>query len=82
MADPKADARALLRLYGAAGDGSQFPWLLRRALASDRARVAEMLRAWEAGAEPTGAEYRELQLAALRLQAALWHPPGWWFAFW
>ena len=82
VADPKADARALLRLYPTAGDGRQFPWLLRRALAADHARVAEWLRAWEAGAEPDLAEYRELQLASLRLQAALWHPPGWWFALW
>ena len=26
--------------------------------------------------------YRDLQLACLRLQAAMWHPPWWWFALW
>ncbi len=82
VADPVADARALTRLYPAAGDGAQFPWLLRRALAKDRARAAALLQAWEAGARPSVREYRELQLASLRLQAALWHPSGWWFALW
>lgn len=82
VADPLADARALLRLSTAIGDGKRFPWLLRRALASDRARVQALRQAWEAGATPTVAEYRELTLMALRLQAALWHPAGWWFALW
>ena len=82
VADPLADARTVLRLCASIGDGSQFPWLLRRALAADRARVQALLHAWEAGAAPTAAEYRELTLIALRLQAALWHPAGWWFALW
>ena len=82
VADPLADARAILRFYASTGNGSQFPWLLRRALAADRARVQALLHAWEAGAAPTAAEYRELTLIALRLQAALWHPAGWWFALW
>ena len=82
VADPLADARAILRFHASTGNGSQFPWLLRRALAADRARVQALLHAWEAGAAPTAAEYRELTLIALRLQAALWNPAGWWFALW
>jgi len=82
VADPVADARAVLRLYASIGSGSRFPWLLRRALIADRARVQALVRAWEAGATPTAAEYRELSLMALRLQAAVWHPGGWWFALW
>ncbi len=82
VADPVADAHTVLRLYAAAADGTQFPWLLRRALGADRARVQELLRRWEAGRKPAAAEYRFLQLASLRLQAALWHPSGWWFALW
>ena len=82
VADPLADARAILRVYTNTGTGSQFPWLLRRALVADRARVQALLHAWEAGAAPTAAEYRELTLIALRLQGALWHPAGWWFALW
>jgi len=82
VADPLADARTVLRLCASIGDGSQFPWLLRRALRADRARIQALLRAWEAGAAPTDAEYRELALMTLRLQAAYWHPTGWWFAVW
>jgi hypothetical protein len=82
VADPVADARGLLRLYAAAGDGRRFPWLLRRALVSDRGRAEALLAAWKTGAVPTAAEYRELTLFSLRLQAALWHPRGWWFALW
>ena len=82
VADPRADARSLLRLYAAVGDGNGFPWLLRRALLADRARLQGLLASWEAGADPTAAEYRELTLMSLRLQAALWHPHGWWFALW
>lgn len=82
LADPVWDARTLLRLYPTMGEGSQFPRLLRRALAADRARVAALLAAWDRGGTPTPADYRFLQLASLRLQAALWHPPGWWFALW
>ncbi len=82
VADPRADARALLRLYPAAGNGPQFSRVLRRALEKDRARVAALLQAWDAGAGPTAADYRRLQLASLRLQAALWHPAGWYFALW
>jgi hypothetical protein len=77
-----ADARTALRLYASIGSGSQFPWILRRALMADRARVQALLRAWEAGAAPIAAAYRELTLMALRLQAAVWHPAGWWFALW
>lgn len=82
VADPLADARAILCIYTTTGTGSQFPWLLRRALFADRARVQALVHAWEAGAAPTAAEYRELTLMALRLQGALWHPAGWWFALW
>jgi len=82
VADPVADAHTLLHLSATAGDGTQFPWLLRRAIGADRARVQELLRMWEAGRQPAAAEYRFLQLASLRLQAAVWHPPGWWFALW
>jgi hypothetical protein len=82
VADPLADARAVLRLYASIGDGSRLSWLLRRAVMADRARVQALLHAWEAGAAPTAAEYRELTLMALRLQAAVWRPSGWWFALW
>ena len=82
VADPLADARSLLRLYAGTGSGFQFPWLLRRALTADRSRVQALLQAWEAGAVPTADEYRKLILMALRLQAAQWHPGGWWFALW
>jgi len=82
VADPLADARTVLRLYASVGNGSHLPWLLRRAVMADRARVQALLRAWEAGAAPTAAEYRELALMLLRLQAAVWHPSGWWFALW
>lgn len=82
VADPRADARSLQRLYPAAGDTSLFPWLLRGAFSSDRDRVAELLHAWDAGAEPDLLEFRDLQLAALRLQAVLAFRPRWWFALW
>lgn len=82
VADPIADARTLVRLSTSVGDGSQFPWLLRRALRADRARVQALRHAWEQGVAPTQAEYRELALMTLRLQAALWRPDGWWFAVW
>jgi hypothetical protein len=82
VADPLADARAVLRLYDSIGTGSQFPWLLRRALIADRARTDALLHAWEDGAAPTAAEYREFTLMVLRLQGALWYPAGWWFALW
>jgi len=82
VADPLADARSVLRLYANVGSGAHFPWLLRRAVMADRARVQALLHAWDAGAAPTAAEYRELTLIALRLQAAVWHPAGWWFALW
>jgi hypothetical protein len=81
-ADPRVDARAVLRLYDAVDANSRVPWLLRRALASDRRLVERLLESWDAGAEPTPTSYRALQLTALRIQAALWHPTGWWFAFW
>jgi hypothetical protein len=82
VADPLADARGLRRVYTNIGSGAHFSWLLRRALLADRARVQTLLDAWETGAAPTAEEYRELSLMALRLQAALWHPTGWWFALW
>lgn len=82
VADPLADARTVLRLCASIGDGFQFPWFLRRALLADRARIQALVHAWEAGAAPTDAEYRELALITLRLQAAHWHPTGWWFALW
>jgi Peptidase family M28 len=81
-ADACADARAVLRLHDGIGEGARFPWLLRRALRADRQRVTELLRSWEAGTRPTPEDYRALQLAGLRVQAALWHPSGWWFALW
>ena len=82
VADPLADARAVLRFYDSIGSGSQFPWLLRHALIADRGRAQALLHAWEAGAAPTAAEYREFTLMVLRLQGALWQPAGWWFALW
>ena len=81
-ADACADARALLRLYEGIGEGTQFPWLLRRALWADRQRVSQLLRSWESGTRPEPRAYRTLQLASLRVQAAMWHPSGWWFALW
>lgn len=82
VADPLADGRTVLRLYAGVGTGSHLPWLLRRAVMADRTRVQELVRAWEGGAAPTAGEYRELALMVLRLQAAVWHPTGWWFALW
>jgi hypothetical protein len=82
VADALADARALRRFYASTRSNTHFSWLLRRALIADRGRVQALLDAWEAGAAPTPAEYRELTLMALRLQAALMHPGGWWFALW
>lgn len=82
VADPRADAQMLLTLYRAIGDGREFPGLLRRALTEDQKRVKELSRSWAAGEEPSQFNYRELLLASLRIQAALWHPSGWWFALW
>jgi len=81
-ADPRGDAQAVLRLYEAIDANSRVPWLLRRALASDRRLVERLLQSWDEGARPTPTSYRALQLAAIRIQAALWHPSGWWFALW
>jgi hypothetical protein len=81
-ADPRTDARSLLRLYGAIDASERVGWLLRRALAADRSRVQKLLAAWEQGVSPTAESYRALQLASIRVQAALWHPAGWWFALW
>jgi hypothetical protein len=81
-ADPRADARALLRLYRAIEPSARVAWLLRRALASDRRWVERMLESWNQGVSPTAKSYRALQLASIRVQAALWHPSGWWFALW
>jgi hypothetical protein len=64
------------------GEGNRFPWLLRRVLRADRRRVDQLLRSWESGTPPEPRAYRTLQLASLRVQAALWHPSGWWFALW
>jgi peptidase M28-like protein len=81
-AEPRTDARVLLRLYGAIDAGGRVPWLLRRALAADRRRVEDLLEGWDHGINPTAQSYRMLQLASIRVQAALWHPSGWWFALW
>src|SRR5262245_26303291 len=81
-ADPRADARSLLRLYGAVEASGRVAWLLRRALATDRRRVEQLLESWDRGVSPTPESYRALQLASIRVQAALWHPSGWWFALW
>jgi len=81
-ADARADARALIRLYAAVDANGRVPWLLRRALAADRRRVENLLASWDGGAKPTPESYRALQLASIRVQAALWHPSGWWFALW
>lgn len=80
--DALTDARSLLRLYGAIDANERVAWLLRRALAADRRRVEQLLADWEQGARPTDATYRTLLLAAIRAQATLWHPSGWWFALW
>jgi len=81
-ADPRADARSLLRMSAGLGKGARFPWPLRRALAADRRRVEELLRQWKAGVAPTSESYRALVLASTRLQAAQWRPGGWYFALW
>ena len=47
-----------------------------------RRRVESLLKSWEHGVSPTVQSYRVLQLASIRVQAALWHPSGWWFALW
>ena len=81
-ADPRADARSLLRLYGAIDKSERVAWLLRGALARDRRRVEQLLESWDRGVSPTPESYRALQLASIRAQAALWQPAGWWFALW
>ncbi|HET6204483.1 MAG TPA: M28 family peptidase [Planctomycetota bacterium] len=82
VVDPLADARATARLLRGIGAGERFPAILRRALLADRRRVEAILERLEGGERPEGGDYRALQLACLRLQAAMWHPPGWWFALW
>ncbi len=81
-ADAREDARSLLRLHGAIETSGRVSWLLRRALVADRRRVEILLASWDQGASPTPESYRQLQLASIRVQAALWHPSGWWFALW
>ena len=81
-ADALTDARSLLRLYGAIEASQRVSWLVRRALAADRRVVERLLASWERGVRPTPDTYRALQLASIRVQAALWHPSGWWFALW
>jgi hypothetical protein len=81
-ADARADARSLLRLYGAIDASGRVSWFLRPALAADRRRVEKLLESWDQGVSPTPGSYRALQLASIRVQAALWHPSGWWFALW
>ncbi len=78
----RTDARSLLRLYGAIDASARVSWLLRRALAADRRRVEKLRESWDLGVPPTSDSYRALQLASIRVQAALWHPSGWWFALW
>ncbi len=81
--DPAADARVLLRSFDALlADADAFPWLLARRLESDRDCTREILARSEAGEELDDGDYRRLQLASIRFQAAVWHPGGWWFAFW
>jgi len=82
LVDARADARAAARLFRGIGGDAPFPALLRRALLADRRRVEAILTLLESGAEPSRRDYRALQLACLRLQAAIWHPRGWWFALW
>ncbi len=82
QADPRADARTLLKLYAAVEASQRVAGLLRRALAVDRAEVERLLARWNGGEPPTPATYRRLVLASTRVQAALWHPSGWWFALW
>jgi hypothetical protein len=81
-ADARTDARTLLKLYRAIDTTGRVPWLLRRALEADRRRVEGALATWEQGISPTPESYRDIQLASIRVQAALWHPSGWWFALW
>jgi Peptidase family M28 len=81
-AEEPPDVRTLLRLYRAIDSTGRVPWLLRRALEADRRRVERTLASWEQGVRPTAESYREIQLASIRVQAALWHPSGWWFALW
>ena len=81
-ADPRADARSLLRMSASVESSARFPWPLRRALAADRRAVEALLRRWEAGEAPTHESYRAVQLASTRLQAAQWRPSGWYFALW
>ena len=81
-ADARTDARTMMRLYAAIEANTRVPALLRRALADDRRQVEALLREWDQGTPPTTEAYRTLLLASIRLQAALWHPSGWWFALW
>jgi hypothetical protein len=82
VADPRADARSLLRMSAGIGTGARFPWPLRRALLADRRSVESLLHGWNEGVAPTAETYRALVLASTRLQVALWRPRGWYFAFW
>jgi Peptidase family M28 len=82
VADPRADARTLLRMCAGIGDGARFAWPLRRTLAADRRAVEQLLRRWDEGEAPTPETYRMLVLASTRLQAALWRPRGWYFVLW
>ncbi len=82
VTDPLADARATARLLSALGEGARFPPMLRRALLADRRRVEAILARLEACGTAEPGEYRALQLACVRVQAAMWHPSGWWFALW
>jgi hypothetical protein len=82
VGDARADARVLLKMSAGFEKSRRFSGLLKRAIAADRRWVEDMLRQWDAGVAPTPDTYRELQLASLRIQAAIWHPSGWYFALW
>ena len=82
VADPRMDARSLLRMSAGIGNGARFAWPLRRTLLADRRSVETLLRRWDEGVPPTAQTYRAVVLASTRLQAALWRPGGWYFALW
>jgi len=69
-------------LHASTGNGSQFPWLLRRALAADRARVQALLTPGRPAPRPPPRSTGSSPSSPCACRPPLWHPAGWWFALW
>ncbi len=80
-ADPVADVDLVLRLHEGIDPGAH-PALLRSALRSDRRTMESLRTRLRAGESISHGDYHDIQLAAIRVQAAAFHPSGWWFALW